>query len=233
MFRVSSLQPTSVAALAALVASAAFAVGCAHETAAARHESDLRDGLSRMQSETDRLQLQGDDDAPLVSPRGSAAPGVFAAGDGGAKPLVGLGRTIQLGGAEGDAEDDDPNAPSARPKIELSGPPGAAARPRLPRDRDARDRVPPVSTGRARDTRIEMLGPVLETDGEPAVAVGPLAPAADAPPAEAAPKEVRPDPKTEKSEAPKNDAGKRRGSRDAQGREKPRPTDPKAPKETR
>ena len=81
MLRVSSLGSTSLAALAALVASAALAVGCAHETAAARHESDLRDGLSRIQSETDRLHLQGDDDAPLDAPRARGAPAVFAASD--------------------------------------------------------------------------------------------------------------------------------------------------------
>lgn len=240
MLRASSTEPLALAALAALVTFSALAAGCAHETAAARHESDLRDGFARTQSEADRLHLQGDDDdAPLVlAGRSLAAPAGGAAADGGVRPP--FTRTIHLGGGDDGAEDDDPNAPSARPKIELSGSPGAAAR-RAPRERDGRDgrdRAPsmsptsPTSTGRARDTRIEMLGPVLDTEGEPPVVVGPATSPGETPPApaEASPRDVRPD---SKSEAPKNDAGKRRGSRDAQGREKPRPTDPKAPKETR
>ena len=203
--------PPPLTVLVSLAASALLG-GCAHD-AADRHANEMRDGITRLQSETDRLGLAADDEAPSAVARAERG----RAGDGGVK--LPIPRTIQLGGADGDGEDDDPNAPNARPKIELSGPPGAAARPSPPsrgRERD-RDRAP--STGRARDTRIEMLGPVPEGE-EPA----PAPPASPASPAATDP--ARPDADAPKA-APKPDAPRRRG-------DKGRPSDSKATtKETR
>lgn len=182
---------------AVAVALAALAVGgCAHD-AADRHASEMRDGIARLQGETDRLGLGAEDEAAVAPTR------VARAGDGGVKLPV--PRTIQLGGPESDGEDDDPNAPSARPRIELSGPPGAASRP-APRGRD-RERERGPSTGRARDTRIEMLGPTPE--GEDPAAPG----AAPAPPAPPAAEPSKGDGADGPKAAPKPDAPRRRGDK--------------------
>lgn len=123
-------------------------VGCAHDTTAAdRHARELRESMARLQADQDRVGLPDDD------PRSDAR----AAPSNDAGVRLPVPRTIQLGGPESDGEDDDPNAPTARPKIELSGPGGAPA-PRAPRGSRNREG--------GRDTRIEMLGP--PPDGAPA-----------------------------------------------------------------
>ncbi len=206
MFRVVSPRVLAIGVplSAALLVSLA---GCARDPAQ-RHADEMRESILKREGDQDRLVTAEDPDAP----RGRAPSG--AKTDAGAKPP--LTKTIQLGGADSDGEDDDPNAPNARPKIELSGSPSSyGTRPR-PRSNGAREGAP---SGR-RETRIEMLGPPPEGGDEQ--------PAPPAPPA--------PDKTTDAAKGDPNKPDAPSGGAPKKGpapRDRARPTDPKAPKETR
>ena len=100
------------------------------ETAADRQFAEMREQVSRMQADHDKvdqrleaLELATADDK---DPR-AGAPGAGAAVPGGAPPSA---RTVQLGGPS-DSEPADPNDTSPRPDIRVTGQGGAAAfRPR-------------------------------------------------------------------------------------------------------
>jgi len=135
-------------------------VGCGRpETAADRQFAEMREQVSRMEAENDKLdQRLGAvedalaDDKTARGEKPSSAPGAQTA------------RVVQLGGAS-DSEPADPNDPSARPDIRVTGVPGAA--PMRPRSGK--------SNGRA---RIEESEPGARTDAPRSSALDPDAKAA-------------------------------------------------------
>ncbi len=100
--------------------------GCSRpETAADRHAADMREAIDEIQEDQDKA-------ASKLADYGTPPPKASSA-QAKAPPA---NRTVQLG--EGETASDDPNDPSARPQISLSGPPGAASRSRSSRSGSAR-----------------------------------------------------------------------------------------------
>ena len=141
---------------AALVALA----GCARpETAADRQFAEMREQVSKMEAENDKL------DQRLGAVEDAIADDKSARADkSAATPPAPAARVVQLGGPS-DSDAADPNDPAARPDIRVTGVPGAAPmRPRAGK-----------SGGRA---RIEESDPGLRPDGPRSSALDPDAKAA-------------------------------------------------------
>jgi tol-pal system protein YbgF len=115
--------------LCASLCGAALALGgCARpETAADKHFAEMREQVSRMQADHDSIdQRLGALEVAVAeekAPRsGATATATTTTATGAATPAA---RVVQLGGPS-DSETADPNDPSARPDIRVTGAPGSA-----------------------------------------------------------------------------------------------------------
>jgi tol-pal system protein YbgF len=138
------------------VAAAALALaGCGRpETAADRQFAEMREQVSKMEAENDKL------DQRIGAVEDAIADDKNARNDAPAGPSsAGAARVVQLGGPS-DSDAADPNDPSARPDIRVTGVPGAA--PMRPRGGK--------SNGRA---RIEESEPSGRGDGPRSSALDP------------------------------------------------------------
>lgn len=100
------------------------------ETAADRQFAEMRDQVSRMQADDKAdqrlgsLDVTGDDKSLRVEiPAGPATAARVAGSLASPSAAAGASRVVQLGGPSAD-EGPDPNEPSARPDIRLTGAPG-------------------------------------------------------------------------------------------------------------
>ena len=121
---------------AALLAAAPMLGGCGRpETAADRQFAEMREQVTQLEAQTDKLDrsmgplesVAPEDKLPISpTPVSPSAAGGGAVGPGPQPPS----RVVQLGGPS-EADPADPNDPSARPDIKLTGAAGAApSRPR-------------------------------------------------------------------------------------------------------
>ncbi len=131
--------PSFAAPVALGVGAVLFAfggVGCVRpENAADRHFAEMRDSVGRLQAEQDRESgLVLDPEAKVTTPPARGAQPA---------PAAGPPRTVQIGVDPDEAlEDDDPNAPGARPEIRIQGTGGAASSPPRTRTRTNDDQPP-------------------------------------------------------------------------------------------
>ncbi len=141
--------------------------GCGRpETAADRQFAEMREQVSKMEAENDKLdqRLGVVEDAVADNKLARAENG------GGALPPPQAGRVVQLGGPS-DSDPADPNDPTARPDIRVSGVPGAAPmRPRSGKS-GGRARIEESEpSGRADGPRSSALDPDAKTAYETALA---------------------------------------------------------------
>lgn len=121
-FRVPTHRAPVVPFFSALVAVVAFASGCAHTDAVAdRHIKELGEQIGQEQADQDKSSSR----SGLLDTKPESGPvatknNAKGRGDLGANHVVAIGD-------EDNRENDDPNAPDARPEIRLQGPAGAAA----------------------------------------------------------------------------------------------------------
>lgn len=115
------IRPLTCAVLFALVS------GCAHaQTAEEKQLAEMRETMSRMQLERDRMDQRIEALELAVAEEKSPSAASTANKSAQAVPPPSQGGVVQLGGGDR-GENDDPNAPDSRPKIEVSGG-GAGAR---------------------------------------------------------------------------------------------------------
>ena len=122
-------------AAAVFVAAALGTVGCrGPESAADRHFAEMREQVTRMESDHDKDQGLGALEVAAADEK-DPRPAPAAANAGPVTPP----RVVQLGGAEGEPE--DPNDKSERPDIRVTGAPGSAPAPRRSGKSGARARI--------------------------------------------------------------------------------------------
>lgn len=157
--RVPSGVGSSLCVAAVALAALSALAGCGRpETAADRQFAEMREQVSRMEAENDKL------DARLGAVEDAIAEDKGARADK-ALPPPPAARVVQLGGpSDGDAA--DPNDPAARPDIRLTGVPGAAPRPRS--GKSGRARIEESEPGSP--SRSSALDPDAKTAYEAALA---------------------------------------------------------------
>lgn len=113
-----------VLALAAALPVAAAIAGCAHsQTAEEKQLAEMRETMSRMQIERDRIDQRLEALELAVADEKSADAAKKGAQPAAAAAPMSPPRVVQLGGDDR-GENDDPNEPAARPRIEVTGPGG-------------------------------------------------------------------------------------------------------------
>jgi tol-pal system protein YbgF len=129
------------AAAAALLGS--FAVACRAETVADRHMADMREQISRIQADRDRLdQRLGAVEIALAEERSARAPGPEAPAP------AGPPRVVQLGAPEERHVSDDPEDSAERPEIKVVGA-------RTTTKASARSAAPPEESSPARSSALD------------------------------------------------------------------------------
>ncbi|AKU98513.1 TPR repeat containing exported protein [Labilithrix luteola] len=105
----------------------ASASGCAHESAETRQMAEMRETITRIQGDRDRMdQRLGALEVAMAEEKGAREK--ETASRGAAPPAAPPPRTVSLGAGEATHESDDPNDTSARPEIRVVGVPGANSR---------------------------------------------------------------------------------------------------------
>lgn len=99
-----------------------LALGCNRaDNAADRHAAEMRDAITRLQADADRVdQRLGNLEVAMAEEKQARADASAAA----PKAPSAQPRVVQLGGPQ-ETENEDPSSPEARPEIRLVGQPGA------------------------------------------------------------------------------------------------------------
>ena len=151
-----------------LCSALAVLAGCGRpETAADRQLAEMREQVSKMEAENDKLdQRLGNVEDAIADDKTARADSSTAL------PPAQTGRVVQLGGPS-DSDPADPNDPTARPDIRVSGVPGAAPmRPRSGKS-GGRARIEETEPGRAdppRSSASSALDPDAKSAYEAALA---------------------------------------------------------------
>jgi tol-pal system protein YbgF len=152
-----------------LCAALSVALGaCAHaDSAADRHFAEMREQVSRMQAENDKFdQRLGALEVAVADEKNPRAENTNT----GTGPAAPAARVVQLGGPS-EAEPADPNDPSARPDIKVTGVPGAApSRPRSGKSGRARIEESDIGGVRSDSVRSSALDPDAKKAYETALA---------------------------------------------------------------
>jgi TolA-binding protein len=137
-----------VPALFVLVGLIPTPLGCSRaDNAADRHAAEMREAIGRLEADADKFdQRLGNLEVATTEDRGNRAAEAAPKGSPAPPP-----RVLQLGASPDTGENDDPNAPEARPEIRLVGQPGY----RPPRGGRSRVEAAPPSEPQPRTSALD------------------------------------------------------------------------------